>query len=258
MCAYVTGPHRLAPLLWRTARVAPRPPRRANLPHNPAQATSTFAVHPSQGANLARNSHSAAFWETACQRDNPSSDRHNQHNESSDSRRGTRDDELYHSGSAAGRERVTCDGPFSLSSEHPSPHGLGRLDTLSTHEGHALRRAGRNSPSAVAGGVSPVASDHGLVFWDAQTAQQMYLRYQEPETTRESGSFSGFGTTRGYTITPDSRDDLQSISASACAPVSGELGTSLCSCPDRLLYLIVNSNKIPYSTLQVGVRAGVA
>lgn len=62
VCAHITGPNRLAPLLWRYARVAPRPPAYSTnaipqLPPNAALPTLHAASHPRAGLPITPGHH---------------------------------------------------------------------------------------------------------------------------------------------------------------------------------------------------------
>lgn len=203
MCAYITGPHRLAPLLWRTARVAPRPPRRGhgNLPsnHNATPATSTFVMpssdlHPSHMNTSMCSSHPATVWEPT--QSNASHHITGSSEASSGTSRPTRDHMLYHDGRLTGG-RGSSDGPFSFASVH------------SMHEGHELHAVERGSGSGIAGATSPCASDNGMVFWDEESSHQMFVRHQGTEAPTEEGSLRDLGTTRAYTAAPNSLNQLQ-------------------------------------------------
>jgi hypothetical protein len=197
VCAYVTGPHRLAPLLWRTARVAPRPPcqRGQRLSH---LATSRFVIDPAQNSHVNNCSISC-----------------NLHDSSGGSRPSREYDLYHHHGRRVGGWRGSSDGPFSLSSVQGYPHERGRQGV---HEGSQLRTADGSMDDD-----SRSASESGLVLWDEATAQQMYLRHQETtEIATEAESLSDYDVVRCTTATPESRGHIQSDAAIPCTRGSQE------------------------------------
>lgn len=211
VCAYVTGPHRLAPLLWRTARMAPRPPRGYATSTGQAISASRITTHSFQGARPPDHhsdvgvpgSQFGRFWEApssdACTR--TGNDYGDEMSEMSGAQRRTRDYELYHQGSLSDREdRRTVDGPFPMSGAHSSPHRLGRQGLQTMHQMGALQTGISSPRSENADTGSSAASNDALVFWDDQSLQQMYLRRHDGT---EYGSLSDYGGTREYNTTPE-------------------------------------------------------
>jgi hypothetical protein len=123
--------------------------------------------------------------------------------------RRVREYELYQHSSGTAGGRSSSDGPFSLSSVQGHRYGQG---WLAWYEGSALRTADRSTE-----GVSPSASENGLVFWDEAAAQPMYPRLQEAtEIPTEAGSLSDDNSARRYTATPQSQAHGQSVAALPC------------------------------------------
>ena len=123
------------------------------------------------------------------------------------------------------------DGPFPLSRVNSVPRGrFGQAGAYSA--AHASHAAGGSLGRHAAGTVSPVASHSGLVFWDEQSAQQLYVRYPGPEASTDRGSYSDMGTARGFPVTPNSQHHNVGMNAVDClhgqdTRITGDVGALL-------------------------------